>query len=77
MRPTEMHRLAHSGCHSCAPQGWHDVPQVTGDYDMDATILHRSNKDLPLRLALYVKCRNTAYGPRTGYTGYNGNGGDD
>ncbi len=77
MRPTDMHRLAHSGCHECAPKGWHDVPVCVGDYDMDATILHRNNKDLPLRLSLYVKRRMNAYGPRTNYTGYHGLSGDD
>lgn len=78
MRPIDMHRLAHAGCHDdCSPKGWHDVPQVTGDYDLDATILHRSNKDLPARLALYVKHRVNAYGPRTSYNGYHGYSGDD
>lgn len=77
MKPTDMHRLAHAGCHDCSPRGWHDVPQVTGDYDLDATILHRSNKDLPRRLEMYVKHRVNAYGPRTAYDGYHGYSGDD
>ena len=78
MKPTQMHRMAHSGCHDCAPKAWHDVPKMTGDYDLDATILHNSNKDLPARLALYSKgCRGNAYGPVTGYTGYHNNHGDD
>ena len=71
MRPNLMHNLAHDGCHDdCAPGGWHDVPKVTGDYDLDATILHRHNKDLPDRLKLYVK--RASYGKRTGYSGYRG-----
>jgi hypothetical protein len=70
MRPNEMHKLARQGCHDCdAPKGWHDVPNVTGDYDLDATILHRSNSDLPQRLRLYTKVN--AYGYRTGYGGRN------
>lgn len=74
MKPNEMHNLAHAGCHDAAsPKGWHDVPKVTGDYDMDASIEHCSNKDMPKRLAMYVK-RN-AYGPKTGYRGYTN--GDD
>ena len=78
MRPVDMHRLAHGGCHdSCSPKGWHDVPVVSGDYDMDATIMHRSNKDLPRRLEMYVKHRVNAYGPRTSYDGYHGYSGDD
>lgn len=69
MKPTQMHKLAHAGSHdSDSPKGWHDVPNCTGDYDLDATILHRSNRDLPARLELYIK-RN-AYGPKTAYNGY-------
>lgn len=77
MRPTEMHRLAHAGCHECSPKAWHDVPVLCGDYDLDATILHRSNRDLPLRLGLYIKRGCNAYGYRTGYNGYHGYSGDD
>jgi len=69
MRPNEMHRMARAGCHDdCAPDGWHDVPKVTGDYDLDATILHRHNKDLPDRLKLYLK--RGSYNPKTGYNAY-------
>lgn len=57
-------------CHQCAPRGWRDVTDVTGDYDLDATIAHRHNKDLPHRLELYVK--RASYGKRTGYSGYRG-----
>jgi len=79
MRPRDMHRLAHSGTHdSASPKGWHQVPKVTGDYDLDATIEHRSNRDMPHRLALYTKGgRVNAYGYKTGYRGYHGYGGDD
>ena len=74
MRPNEMHKLGHNGCHTCAPRGWNDVPNVTGDYDLDATILHRHNKDLPNRLKMYTKTRS--YGIRTGYNGYHNYSGD-
>ena len=78
MKPNAMHKLAHQGCHECAPKGWHQVPKVTGDYDFDATIEHRNNKDMPSRLALYTKGgRVNAYGPRTSYRGYHGYGGDE
>jgi hypothetical protein len=77
MRPTDMHLLSHRGCHHCAPKAWRDVPVMTGDYDFDATILHRSNGDLPLRLNLYLKHDVKAYGPVTGYSGYNNYHGDD
>lgn len=68
MRPHQMHGLAHNGCHDCAPKGWKDVPKVTGDYDMDATILHRHNKDLPDRLKLYLK--RGAYSAKNAYNAY-------
>lgn len=78
MRPNSMHRLAHNGCHdSDAPKAWHSVPNLTGDYDMDATILHRNNKDMPKRLELYLKKPKGSYGPKTGYNGYHGYSGDD
>jgi hypothetical protein len=59
-------------CHQCAPRGWRDVPDVTGDFDLDASILHRHNKDLPHRLELYTKRGGKAYGPGTAYSGYRG-----
>jgi hypothetical protein len=78
MRPNEMHRLARRGSHrNDSPKSWHSVPNVTGDYDFDATILHRSNSDMPKRLQLYVKTKGPAFGPRTAYNGYHGYGGDD
>ena len=74
MKPTSMHRLAHKGCHDCGPKAWHDIPNVTGDYDLDATILHRGNPNLPQRLALYVK-QGKGYGPKNAYG--KEHGGDD
>lgn len=68
MRPNQMHGLAHNGCHDCAPAGWKDVPNCTGDYDLDATILHRQNKDLPDRMKLYLK--RSAYSYKTAYNAY-------
>lgn len=76
MRPTDMHRLCHGGCHINGPKGWHDVPVVSGDYDLDATILHRDNKNMPKRLNLYVKRGGAGYGPRTGYNAYKTYSGD-
>lgn len=71
MKPNEMHKLGHNGCHDCdAPKAWHNVPNLTGDYDLDATILHRKNPNLPKRLALYVKSRPKAYGQTSGYNAY-------
>jgi hypothetical protein len=75
MKPTEMHRLGRHGCHEISPKGWHTVPNLTGDYDLDATILHRSNRDMSRKLAQHLTPGN-AYGPR-GYHGYQGYHGDD
>lgn len=75
MRPRDMHRLAHSGCHDCAPKGWRDIPKVSGDYDVDATIVHRKNRDMEARLSMYAG--HSTYGPRTGYSGYRTYEGDD
>jgi hypothetical protein len=69
MNPTRMHQIAHAGCHSCSPKGWRDTPNLTGDYDLDETIVHRSNPSLPKKLELYVKHKGHAYGPRR-YGGY-------
>lgn len=76
MRYRDMHRLAHSECHDCSPSPWHRVPRVTGDYDLDATIGHSTNSDMPKRLSMYVG-RTGAYGPRTAYDAYGAAGGDD
>ena len=76
-----MHRLAHQGSHrSCSPGPWHAVPKVTGDYDLDATIMHRKNRDMPARLAMYLRQPRVAagaYGPKSSYSGYDHTHGDD
>jgi hypothetical protein len=80
MRPDQMHRMAHAGCHTLAPKAYRDVPRLTGDIDMDASILHGKNKDMPLRLALYCKGSaggGLAYKPVTAYNGYSNYHGDD
>ena len=77
MKPNQMHRIGHNGCHDCCPKSWRAVPKLTGDYDLDATIEHRSNKNLPARLEIYVKRGANVYGPRTNYRGYHGYSGDD
>lgn len=71
-----MKRLGADHCHQCAPKAWRRVPDLTGDYDLDATIAHRANKDLPYRLGMYVK-KGKPYGPVTGYSGYHNYSGDD
>lgn len=77
MRYSTMKSLGADHCHQCAPRAWRGVPDLTGDYDLDATIAHRHNKDLPHRLGLYTKRSRESYGPRTAYGGYHGYSGDD
>lgn len=60
-----MHAVAHRGNHQCAPKPWRGVPNLTGDYDLDATILHRKNPDMVHRLAQHISTpRGVGYGPR-------------
>jgi hypothetical protein len=68
MTKSEMRAMGHRGNHIVAPAGWRDVANLCGDYDLDATIEHRGNTDLPARLAQYVK--RDAYAQRTAYNGY-------
>lgn len=68
MKKGEMLAMGHRGCHKCAPKGWRDVANLTGDPDLDATIEHRGNDLMPQRLMLYTK--RDAYGQRTAYNGY-------
>jgi hypothetical protein len=76
MKRLQMMGISKNRTHeACAPKPWRDVPDVTGDYDLDATILHRDNADLPNRLALYTTNGN-AYGPLTGYNAYHNYRGD-
>lgn len=75
MKRLQMMGISKNQTHdACAPKAWKDVPNVTGDYDLDATIMHRDNKDLPHRLALYTK--GQVYGPLTGYNAYHNYRGD-
>ena len=76
MKRKAMMEQARGQTHStCAPGPWRDVPNVTGDYDLDATIAHRANADLPHRLTLYTKT-GPGYGPLTGYSAYHNYHGD-
>lgn len=73
--------LSGHGSHQCAPREWRGVPKISGDYDLDATILHRHNKDLPHRLWMYTRMLGSGaplgYSPRSGYHGYSGYRGDE
>ena len=70
MRARDMLRINHGRCHQCAPREWRRTPNLTGDYDLDATILHRRNKDLPHRLELYTRKGGKTYGMSSAYSGY-------
>ena len=63
--------------HKCAPKPWQEIPILTGDYDLDATVMHRDNPNIPDRLEMYVKHSGRAYSARTGYNSYHASGGDD
>lgn len=74
--------------HSMAPKEWHHTPNITGDYEFDASIMHTSCKrvmrDIPHAIkndSAYVSIigDQTAYRPRNNYRGgaYNGYQSDD
>lgn len=77
MRANQMRAMIQGRNHDACPKPWRDVPNLVGDYDLDATIMHRDNPALPQRLELYVKHTGRAYQPVTGYKGYHGYGGDN
>lgn len=63
--------------HECAPKPWRETENLTGDYDLDATIAHRKNPSLPGKLAMYTMKPQGVYEPKTAYSPYNGMNGDD
>jgi hypothetical protein len=66
--------------HTVAPPAWRRTSNITGDYEMDASILHNKNKSVPSKLKMYVKGdlgTDPIYGQRSGYDGYSGYSGDD
>ena len=51
---------------------------MTGDYDLDATILHRKNPDMAHRLSQHISTpRGVPYSPRVARGTNHGNHGDD
>jgi hypothetical protein len=61
--------------HECCPKEWRATPDMSGSYELDASILRSKNKDVPARLKLFLE-NESAYGPRTGYDGYHNYSGD-
>lgn len=68
-----MRRPKNCELHRCAPKDWRHVPNLSGDYDMDKSIMRSNNKNLPDRLKLY----RVTSGPVTNYHGYDNYSGDD
>jgi hypothetical protein len=71
-----MKHLTDALCHECAPREWRNVPDVTGSVELDRVIAVNPNKGMKARLQTHCT-RQTIYGPRTGYNGYDGYSGDD
>lgn len=42
-----MKRPKNCSNHECAPRAWRGVPNQTGDYDLDASIMYGSGKNNP------------------------------
>ncbi len=62
--------------HTAAPEIWRRTPNITGDYEMDASIVHCKNKSVPGKLQSHL-LNDSPYGPRTAYDGYSGYKGDN
>jgi hypothetical protein len=66
-------KLAHN--HVCCPKEWRETPDITGNHELDASIMRNGNRDMADRLELYTEAN--IYGYKTGYGGYHGYHGDD
>lgn len=68
-------------CHVCAPKDWLQTPNVTGDFELDASIAHCHNVNAKDRLKMHsgqpVDGSGAAYGHKSAYNGYHGYSGDD
>lgn len=62
--------------HEHCPAEYRQTPNMTGDYEMDASIMASKNSDVPRRLKMYLSGGN-AYSPVTNYGGYHNYHGDD
>jgi len=63
--------------HSCAPRIYRKTPNITGDYDLDASIMHgKHSPAMQSKLETHIDTMHTIYGPR-GYDNYSGYSGDD
>ena len=62
--------------HTYAPAIWRRTPNITGDYEMDASICHCKNKSVPSKLGMYISGDGPGYGPLSGYNAYHNYHGD-
>lgn len=53
--------------HNCCPAEWRQTPNMTGSYELDATIMRMSNKDMADRLKDHLAGDNRAYQIKTPY----------
>lgn len=70
-----MKRPIHAHNHTVAPKSWRGVPNISGDYDLDASIMHGNNKSVPDKLSTHT-IKESSYGPKR-YSGYDSYSGDD
>lgn len=77
MKPGPLSPIDRAAMHQCCPKEWRQTHDITGSYELDASIERCGNKDLPARLEMYLGGPTHSYGYRTGYSGYSGLAGDD
>jgi len=64
------------GYHRFCPKIWRKVPNITGSYELDGSLMGNRNPDLPGKMQTHLS-RENSYGYRTGYDAYSGISGDD
>lgn len=52
--------------HKCCPEDWRNTPDMTGSYELDAMIMHTSNRDMADRLKDHLTS-DEAYKINNGY----------
>lgn len=56
------------GEEGCCPAEWNHVPNMTGNHEMDGSIMRCKNKDAQARLVDHIAGGGGAYGINTAYT---------
>jgi hypothetical protein len=62
--------------HQCCPPTHRQVPNITGDYDFDASLVRSKNTDLAAKFRSHLATGGPGYGPLTAYCGYSNYSGD-